>query len=184
MLDTAIAYHDVGPTPELLMQIETRREAADIAGQPGRIMTNPAHKRLAETGDITPEAEAEAERYCEHYQFAQGASPGSHWDFDPDPDRAPKTPYPRIVNATTYLRFADERLGRDGVDLVIAACVLCRPMSIVGRLIPDHAPRPPAGKDEADWKAYAAEYRLFTRRQAEKAERALIHALRRLAKEE
>lgn len=184
MLDTAIAHHDVGPTPEMLRRTETRRYAPDIAGQPDKIMADPAHKRLARLSAITKEAEAEAERYCEHYQFAQGVSPGSSWDFEADPDHTPRTPYPRTVNSTTYLRYADERLGRDGVDLVIAACVRSLPMSVVGRLMPGHAPRPPSGKDEDDWKAYAEDHRLFTRRQAEKAERALIHALRRLAKEE
>lgn len=179
---------DHGPTREALSHVEVVYEKPEIAGEQPRILKHGAHKRLATSGAISREAEAEAERYCEHYEAARIMSPPPRLDYV-DETRA-RSMYPRRINATTYLRFADERLaacdlGTVARDIVIAACCWCRPMEQVGNLLPGRSPpRPPDTDDKAVWEGYAEAARKYVRNRTERAERALIAALKRLAREE
>lgn len=118
----------LGPTRELLAQIETVEIPAEIAGYPATNRRNPAHRRLAKRRRISPEIETEIEQFSRDWEMVEG---GAH-EVGSGGDGA-KTREEVMSAAIIRIALATKRIGRMRVQIVAAACVECEPAWVTAK---------------------------------------------------
>lgn len=132
-----------GPTPELVDHLELDVHEEAFAGRPAILKRSPAHRRLAKAKKIKPDVETYVELFAQDWEMVVG---GAHKPGEGEGDRR-RTRDEVFTIGSIRIDQARDRIGPDGIAIVVLSCVECEPAWMTARRMgyqrdPDSRPKP------------------------------------------